>query len=208
MSVKLVQVLVNLLFLVLDSVLCLGRYIGFDELDNYVFLMDFQEYLEEFYVCYNVEFICVLEGFFYLCLCFIIFILCFVLSELDMMVGKIFCYFYFSLEWLVNEGIFIQQELYDELFILVDEVKLLKLVNNCLIGLDVDRQKLQEKVCFSFNCLCRLGMVWFMGYDSSKFRIIESVFCFGVDVCVGDDFCEVQCRLICDGEVMSIENYL
>lgn len=208
MSVKLAQALANSLFSALDSVLRLGRYIGFDELDNYVFLMDFQEYLEEFYARYNVEFIRVLEGFFYLRLRFITLIFRFVLSELDMMVGKIFCYFYFSSERLANEGIFIQQELYDELFILVDEVKLLKLVNNRLIGLDVDRQKLQEKVRFSFNRLRRLGMVWFMGYDSSKFRIIESVFRFGVDVRVGDDFREVQRRLIRDGEVMSIENYL
>lgn len=63
--------------------------------------------MEEFYARYNVEFIRVLEGFFYLRLRFITLIFRFVLSELDMMVGKIFCYFYFSSERLANEGIFI-----------------------------------------------------------------------------------------------------
>ncbi|STP78112.1 condesin subunit E [Escherichia coli] len=51
------------------------------------------------------------------------------LSELDMMVGKILCYLYLSPERLANEGIFTQQELYDELLTLADEAKLLKLVN-------------------------------------------------------------------------------
>ena len=69
-----------------------------------------------------------------------------VLSELDMMVGKILCYLYLSPERLANEGIFTQQELYDELLTLADEAKLLKLVNNRFTGSDLDRQKLQEKV--------------------------------------------------------------
>ena len=94
-----------------------------------------------------------------------------VLSELDMMVGKILCYLYLSPERLANEGIFTQQELYDELLTLADEAKLLKLVNNRSTGSDVDRQKLQEKVRSSLNRLRRLGMVWFLGHDSSKFRL-------------------------------------
>jgi chromosome partition protein MukE len=68
-----------------------------------------------------------------------------VLSELDMMVGKILCYLYLSPERLANEGIFTQQELYDELLTLADEARLLKLVNNRSTGSDLDRQKLQEK---------------------------------------------------------------
>ncbi|VCW04563.1 Chromosome partition protein MukE [Klebsiella pneumoniae] len=99
-----------------------------------------------------------------------------------MMVGKILCYLYLSPERLANEGIFTQQELYDELLNLADESRLLKLVNNRSTGSDLDRQKLQEKMRASLNRLRRLGMVWFMGHDSSKFRITESVFRFGADV--------------------------
>lgn len=108
--------------------------------------MDFQEYLEEFYARYNVELIRAPEGFFYLRPRSTTLIPRSVLSELDMMVGKILCYLYLSPERLANEGIFTQQELYDELLTLADEAKLLKLVNNRSTGSDVDRQKLQEKV--------------------------------------------------------------
>lgn len=81
--------------------------------------------------------------------------------------------------------------------------KLLKLVNNRSTGSDLDRQKLQEKMRASLNRLRRLGMVWFMGHDSSKFRITESVFRFGADVRAGDDPREAQRRLIRDGEAMA-----
>lgn len=94
------------------------------------------------------------------------------------------------------------------LLTLADEAKLLKLVNNRSTGSDVDRQKLQEKVRSSLNRLRRLGMVWFMGHDSSKFRITESVFRFGADVRSGDDPREAQRRLIRDGEAMPVENRL
>ena len=193
MPVKLAQALANPLFPALDSALRSGRHIGLDELDNHAFLMDFQEYL---------------EGFFYLRPRSTTLIPRSVLSELDMMVGKILCYLYLSPERLANEGIFTQQELYDELLTLADEAKLLKLVNNRSTGSDVDRQKLQEKVRSSLNRLRRLGMVWFMGHDSSKFRITESVFRFGADVRAGDDPREAQRRLIRDGEAMPIENHL
>ena len=52
MPVKLAQALANPLFPALDSALRSGRHIGLDELDNHAFLMDFQEYLEEFYARY------------------------------------------------------------------------------------------------------------------------------------------------------------
>ncbi len=55
MPVKLAQALANPLFPALDSALRAGRHIGLDELDNHAFLMDFQDYLEEFYARYNVE---------------------------------------------------------------------------------------------------------------------------------------------------------
>ncbi|MEI2265128.1 chromosome partition protein MukE [Erwinia sp. CGal63] len=206
MPVKLAMALANPLFPALDSQLRAGRHIGIEELDNHAFLMDYQEYLEEFYLRYNVELIRAPEGFFYLRPRSTTLIARSVLSELDMMVGKVLCWLYLSPERLANEGIFTQQELYDELLALADEGKLLKLVNQRSTGSDLDRQKLQEKMRASLSRLRRLGMVWFMGHDSSKFRITESVFRFGADVRSGDDPREAQLRMIRDGEAMLIEN--
>lgn len=62
--------------------------------------MDFQEYFEEFYSRYNVELIRAPEGFFYLRPRSTTLIPRSVLSELDMMVGKILCYLYLSPERL------------------------------------------------------------------------------------------------------------
>jgi len=205
MPVKLAQALANPIFPALDSQLRAGRHIGIEELDNHAFLMDYQEFLEEFYARYNVELIRAPEGFFYLRPRSTTLIPRSVLSELDMMVGKILCYLYLSPERLANEGIFTQQELYDELLSLADENKLLKLVNQRSTGSDLDRQKLQEKTRASLNRLRRLGMVWFMGNDSTKFRINESVFRFGADVRSGDDPRDAQLRMIRDGEAMPIE---
>ena len=67
---------------------------------------------------------------------------------------------------------------------------------------------MQEKVRASLNRLRRLGMIWFMGHDSSKFRISESVFRFGADVRSGDDPREAQLRMIRDGEAMPAEQRL
>ncbi|MDI9222915.1 chromosome partition protein MukE [Pantoea sp. EA-12] len=205
MPVKLALALANPIFPALDSQLRAGRHIGIEELDNHAFLMDYQEYLEEFYARYNVELMRAPEGFFYLRPRSTTLIPRSVLSELDMMVGKILCYLYLSPERLANEGIFTQQELYDELLSLADESKLLKLVNQRSTGSDLDRAKLQEKMRASLSRLRRLGMVWFMGNDSSKFRIMESVFRFGADVRSGDDAREAQLRLIRDGEAMTLE---
>ena len=141
MPVKLAQALANPLFPALDSALRAGRHIGLDELDNHAFLMDFQDYLEEFYARYNVELIRAPEGFFYLRPRSTTLISRSVLSELDMMVGKILCYLYLSPERLANEGIFTQQELYDELLTLADESRLLKLDG--------------EHIRFVFDCLQR-----------------------------------------------------
>jgi chromosome partition protein MukE len=55
MPVKLAQALANPLFPALDSQLRAGRHIGLDELDNHAFLMDFQEYLEEFYAAITLS---------------------------------------------------------------------------------------------------------------------------------------------------------
>ncbi|MEJ4043367.1 chromosome partition protein MukE [Erwinia sp. SLM-02] len=208
MPVKLAQALANPIFPALDSQLRAGRHIGIEELDNHAFLMDYQEFLEEFYSRYNVELIRAPEGFFYLRPRSTTLIPRSVLSELDMMVGKILCYLYLSPERLANEGIFSQQELHDELMSLADEGKLLKLVNQRSTGSDLDRQKLQEKMRASLNRLRRLGMVWFMGNDSSKFRITESVFRFGADVRSGDDARDAQLRMIRDGEAMQLDGGL
>ncbi len=205
MPAKLAKALCNALFPALDSQLRSGRHIGVEELDNHAFLMDFQEELEGFYRRYNVELVRAPEGFFYLRPRSTTLIPRSVLSELDMMVGKILCYLYLSPERLAHEGIFTQQELYDELLSLADENKLLKLVNQRSTGSDFDRQKLQEKVRTSLNRLRRLGMVWFMGNDAAKFRITEAVFRFGADVRSGDDPREAQLRMIRDGEAMPIE---
>ncbi|CDL87406.1 chromosome partition protein MukE [Xenorhabdus cabanillasii] len=208
MPVKLAQALSNTLFPELDSQLRSGRHIGMDNLDNHAFLMDFQEELETFYSRYNVELIRAPEGFFYLRPRSNTLISRSVLSELDMMVGKILCYLYLSPERLSNQGIFTYQELYEELLSLADENKLMKLVNQRSTGSDLDKQKLQEKVRTSLNRLRRLGMVYFLQNDSNKFTITEAVFRFGADVRSGDDPREAQLRMIRDGEAMSVESSL
>ena len=208
MPAKLAQALANSVFPALDSQLRSGRHIGIDELDNHAFLMDYQEEMELFYSRYHVELIRAPEGFFYLRPRSTTLISRSVLSELDMMVGKILCYLYLSPERLAHEGIFTQQELYDELLSLADENKLLKYVNQRSTGSDLDRQKLQDKVRTSLNRLRRLGMVFFMGADSTKFRITESVFRFGADVRSGDDAREAQLRMIRDGEAMPVDSAL
>ncbi len=208
MPAKLAQAIANPLFPALDSFLRSGRHIGIEDIDNHAYLMDFQDELEHFYHRYNVELIRAPEGFFYLRPRSTTLIPRSVLSELDMMVGKILCYLYLSPERLAHEGIFTQQDLYDELMSLADENKLLKLVNQRSTGSDLDRQKLHEKMRTSLNRLRRLGMVFFLGNDSSKFRITEAVFRFGADVRSGDDPQEAQLRMIRDGEAMPIENSL
>ncbi|MEQ5221106.1 chromosome partition protein MukE [Providencia alcalifaciens] len=208
MPVKLAQALANPIFPELDSQLRAGRHISIDDLDNHAFLMDFQESLEQFYARYNVELIRAPEGFFYLRPRSSTLIPRSVLSELDMMVGKILCYLYLSPERLTNQGIFTSQELFEELLSLADESKLLKFVNQRSTGSDLDKQKLQEKLRTSLNRLRRLGMVYFLQNDSSKFIINESVFRFGADVRSGDNPQEAQLRMIRDGEAASLEGEL
>ncbi|HHR6317687.1 TPA: chromosome partition protein MukE [Providencia alcalifaciens] len=208
MPVKLAQALANPIFPELDSQLRAGRHISIDDLDNHAFLMDFQESLEQFYARYNVELIRAPEGFFYLRPRSSTLIPRSVLSELDMMVGKILCYLYLSPERLTNQGIFTSQELFEELLSLADESKLLKFVNQRSTGSDLDKQKLQEKLRTSLNRLRRLGMVYFLQNDSSKFIINESVFRFGADVRSGDIPQEAQLRMIRDGEAVSLEGEL
>lgn len=208
MPVKLAQALVSSLFPELDSQLRAGRHIGIDDLDNHAFLMDFEQELTAFYARYNVELIRAPEGFFYLRPRSTTLIPRSVLSELDMMVGKILCYLYLSPERLSNQGIFTAQELFEELLSLADESKLLKFVNQRSTGTDLDKQKLQEKLRTSLNRLRRLGMVHFLQNDSQRFMIAESVFRFGADVRSSDDPQQAQLRMIRDGEAMSLKDNL
>lgn len=204
MSAKLAQALANNLFPELDSQLRAGRHIGVDDLDNHAFLMDFQDELEGFYARYNVELVRAPEGFFYLRPRSTTLIPRSVLSELEMLVGKVLCYLYLSPERLANQGIFSTAELYEELLSLADEAKLLKVVNNRSTGSDLDKQKLLEKTRGALNRLRRLGMITFVSADNSRFVIAESVFRFGADVRSGDDPREAQLRLIRDGEAQSL----
>lgn len=208
MPVKLAQALVSSLFPELDSQLRAGRHIGIDDLDNHAFLMDFEQELTAFYARYNVELIRAPEGFFYLRPRSTTLIPRSVLSELDMMVGKILCYLYLSPERLSNQGIFTAQELFEELLSLADESKLLKFVNQRSTGTDLDKQKLQEKLRTSLNRLRRLGMVHFLQNHSQRFMIAESVFRFGADVRSSDDPQQAQLRMIRDGEAMSLKDNL
>lgn len=205
MPAKLAQALANSLFPELDSQLRAGRHIGIDSLDNHAFLMDFQDELSDFYARYNVELIRAPEGFFYLRPRSTTLIPRSVLSEMDMLVGKILCYLYLSPERLANQGIFTVQELFDELRTLADETKLFRLVNQRSTGSDLDLQKLQEKMRTSLNRLRRLGMLSFLLNDMQRFSITESVFRFGADVRSGDDPIEAQMRMIRDGEAMALE---
>ena len=209
MPVKLAQAIANPIFPELDSTLRSGRHIGIDELDHHAFLMDFQIELEQFYQRYNVELIRAPEGFFYLRPRSTTLIPRSILSELEMLVGKVLCYLYLSPERLAHEGIFTLQELFEELISLADENKLLKLVNQRSTGSDLDRQKLFDKVKTALNRLRRLGMIYFIvGNDSSRFRINESIFRFGAEVRSSDDAQEAQLRLIRDGEAIKIESSL
>lgn len=123
------------------------------------------------------------------------------LTELEMLVGKVLCYLYLSPERLAQQGIFSTQEVYDELLNLADENKLLKAVNQRSSGSDLDKQKLAEKVRAALNRLRRLGMIHGVGeQNSGKFTIAEAVFRFGAEVRAGDDPREAQLRLIRDGE--------
>lgn len=199
---KLAIAIANPLFPVVDSQLRSGRHISIDQLDPHAFLMDFQAELELFYRRYNVELIRAAEGFFYLRPKATTLIARSVLSELEMLVGKVLCYLYLSPERLAQQGVFTVQEVYDELLNLADENKLLKAVNQRSSGSDLDKQKLAEKVRAAIGRLRRLGMLQTVGeQNSGKFIISESVFRFGAEVRSGEDLQAAQLRLIREGEI-------
>lgn len=200
-STKLAAAIANPLFPAVDSLLRSGKHIGQEYIDNYAFLGDFQNELDSFYRRYNVELIRAPEGFFYLRPKATTLIARSVLTELEMLVGKVLCYLYLSPERLAQQGIFTVQEVYDELLNLADEAKLLKAINLRASGSDLDKQKLAEKVRAAIGRLRRLGMLHTVGeQNSGKFTISESVFRFGAEVRGGEDLREAQLRLIRDGE--------
>ncbi len=206
-SPTLAAAIANALFPSVDSQLRGGKHIGTEQLDNHAFLMDFQQELDGFYRRYNVELIRAPEGFFYLRPKATTLIARSVLSELEMLVGKVLCYLYLSPERLAQQGIFSTQEVYDELLNLADEGKLLKAVNQRSSGSDLDKQKLAEKVRAAIGRLRRLGMIQTVGeQNSGKFTISESVFRFGAEVRSGDDPLEAQTRLIRDGEAATAQS--
>ncbi|MBU2895410.1 chromosome partition protein MukE [Vibrio hepatarius] len=198
---KLAKAISNPLFPMLDSMLRSGRHISTEDLDNHALLSDFEVELSSFYQRYNTELVKAPEGFFYLRPRSTSLINRSVLSELDMLVGKVLCFLYLSPERLAHEGIFTNQELYEELLALSDEKKLMKLVTNRASGSDLDKEKLFDKVRTSLRRLRRLGMIINIG-ETGKFSISESVFRFGADVRIGDDIREAQLRLIRDGEAV------
>ncbi|MCG7497117.1 chromosome partition protein MukE [Vibrio sp. Of7-15] len=201
MPEKLAKAIANPLFPALDSLLRSGRHIASEDLDNHALLCEFDSELGVFYQRYNAELVKAPEGFFYLRPRSTSLIGRSVLAELDMLVGKVLCFLYLSPERLAHEGIFTNQELYEELIALADEKKLMKLVTNRATGSDLDREKLYEKVRTSLRRLRRLGMIIPVG-ENGKFRISEAVFRFGADVRVGDDVRDAQLRLIRDGEAV------
>ena len=201
MPEKLVKAIANPLFPALDSMLRSGKHISTEDLDNHALLSDFELELQQFYQRYNTELVKAPEGFCYLRPRSTSLIGRSVLSELDMLVGKVLCFLYLSPERLAHEGIFTNQELFEELMALADEKKLMRLVTNRATGSDLDKEKLFEKVRTSLRRLRRLGMIINIG-ETGKFSISESVFRFGADVRVGDDMREAQLRLIRDGEAV------
>ena len=202
MPENLAKAIVNPLFPALDSQLRAGRHVSSDDLDNHAFLSDFEPELALFYQRYNTELVRAPEGFFYLRPRSTSLINRSVLSELDMLVGKVLCFLYLSPERLAHEGLFTYQELYEELLNLTDEKKLMKLATNRAQGSDLDKEKLFEKVRTSLRRLRRLGMIIHLGEEATKFRITEAVFRFGADVRIGDDLRQAQLRLIRDGEAV------
>ena len=201
MPEKLAKAIANPLFPALDNALRSGRHVSSEDLDNHAFLIEFEKELAMFYRRYNAELVRAPEGFLYLRPRSTSLIGRSVLSEIDMLVGKVLCFLYLSPERLAHEGIFTNQELFDELLTLADEQKLMKLVTNRASGSDLDREKLFDKVKTALRRLRRLGMLIPIG-ENGKFRISESVFRFGADVRTGDDVREAQLRLIRDGEAV------
>ncbi|MEW9809534.1 MAG: chromosome partition protein MukE [Candidatus Symbiodolus clandestinus] len=188
-------------FPALDSALRSGRHISQELVDWYPLLLDHQEALSQFYGRYQVELIRAPEGFFYLRPKASTLIARALLSEWEMLVGKLLCYLYLSPERLNQQGLFTLTDLYQTLFTLVDQQKLLGWVNARASGSDRDRHKIMEKVKIALNRLKRIGVV-VMAKEGDYFRITEVAFRFAADVRSGEDPQQAQQRLIRQGEAV------
>ena len=201
LALRTAQAIANPLFPKLDTWLRSGRHISADDLDNHSFLLEYHDELERFYSRYQAELIKAPEGFFYLRPRASSEIGTSVLSELDMLVGKVLCYLYLSPDRLASEGVFTMGELQEEVLGLADEKQLLRMVNSRSGGTDLDKKKLLEKIRTSMRRLKRLGMITALG-NSDKFRVNESVFRFAADVRSDEDPRAVQLRMIQEGEAI------
>lgn len=201
LALRMAQAIANPLFPKLDTWLRSGRHISADDLDNHSFLLEYHDELERFYSRYQAELIKAPEGFFYLRPRPSADIGTTVLSELDMLVGKVLCYLFLSPDRLASEGVFAMGELQEEVLSLADEKQLLRMVNSRSGGTDLDKKKLLEKIRTSMRRLKRLGMITPLG-NSDKFRVNESVFRFAADVRSDEDPRAVQLRMIQEGEAI------
>lgn len=200
-SKKMIQALSNVFFPALDSQLRAGRHIGQDDFEAYSYLMTYQSELASFYERYHVELIRAPEAFFYLRPRASTLIARSVLSQLEMLVGKVLCSLYLSPERLAQEGIFTLSDLYEELLTLTEPNQLLKALNQRSNGSDLDKQKLFEKVRTALNRLKKMGMITFLQHKEDHFRIHEAVFRFAADVRQEDQQMALR-QLIQNGEAI------
>ena len=130
LPLRLAEAIANPLFPRIDTALRSGRHISADDFEQHSALVEFHGELEIFYGRYQVELIKAPEGFFYLRPRPSADIGTTVLSELDMLVGKVLCYLYLSPDRLASEGVFAMGELQEEVLSLADEKQLLRMVNS------------------------------------------------------------------------------
>jgi chromosome partition protein MukE len=199
---RLAQAIANPLFPALDNQLRAGRHVTADELEQHSLLQEYFTELEAFYQRYQVELVRAPEGFYYLRPRSTSELGTSILSELEMLVGKVLCYLYLSPDRLFNEGVFSLADLQEEILTLSNEQALLRMVNQRAGGSDLDRRKLADKLKSAIRRLKRLGMVSAVG-TQDKFRITEAVFRFAADVRSDEDPRALQLRMIKDGEAVA-----
>ncbi|MEI8632864.1 chromosome partition protein MukE [Vibrio sp. PP-XX7] len=129
----------------MDSLLRAGRHVSSEDLDHHAFLSDYELELAQFYQRYNTELVRAPEGFFYLRPRSTSLINRSVLSELDMLVGKVLCFLFLSPERLAHEGILPFRSSMMSWWHWRMK-KLMRLVTHRAGGSDLDREKLFEKV--------------------------------------------------------------
>ncbi|WP_107852602.1 chromosome partition protein MukE [Oceanimonas marisflavi] len=199
---RLVQAIANPLFPALDNLLRSGRHITADELEQHSLLQEYYSELDAFYQRYQAELVRAPEGFYYLRPRSTSELGTSILSELEMLVGKVLCYLYLSPDRLINEGVFSVEDLQEEILTLSNEQALLRMVNQRAGGSDLDKRKLADKLKSALRRLKRIGMVSSVG-SQDKFRITEAVFRFAADVRSDEDPRELQLRMIKEGEAVA-----